>query len=266
MRRRREASAATLACQTASRLLQQAPAVEKQKVQALIYCHEAPDARIPESTAGRLQHELGLAQARAFSVSQCHNTSAYAALDLALALLHGPEQIKLALVVASDKLVFPSMKPSTDSLRFGDTAAAMVLTRDPSPGSSLQLVHARLAHCDGMPNAFESWNQAAKAGIAVRCADFIEASLRECGLAADRLAGVLNCGTDETLAARVHSTLGIHASAILNRPTGRSRGTSAADPIMAIEWLQAKGAAAGPALLWGAGNNGELGCCVLIPS
>src|SRR5262249_10201684 len=100
---------------------------------AIVYCHVVPDERTSESTAGRLQWELGLKAANPFAISQAHHGALLVGLDIAASLVEGPEQARAVLLVASDKLLQES--PAR--------AARGVLSGAPGAGGPVGRHHAR---------------------------------------------------------------------------------------------------------------------------
>ena len=133
-RSRGDLSTADLAVQVSREALARCTGLDRQSVGALIYVHATPDARTTDSTAGRLQFDLELKRACAFSVSQAHNTAVLIALDMAAGLIEGPEQARAVLLVAADKLVFGKPPLAAQHMVWSDVAAAALLSREADAG------------------------------------------------------------------------------------------------------------------------------------
>ncbi|MET0383290.1 MAG: hypothetical protein ABW032_07705 [Burkholderiaceae bacterium] len=256
LRSGRGASAADLAVTVARRLLDaNGHRLRRDAVAALIYCHDAPDERISESTAGRLQYELGLTAANPFAVSQAHGVAVWIALDLALGLVEGPEAADAVLVVASDKLVFGGPQADMRRLVFGDTAAA-ALVRGGEAGS-WSIDHLSVRQFATACDALAPWPSAEVDAFAAFGAGVIGATLEEAGIDAEGLETVLATTPDARLADGVHAASGLPAAA-----DARTEGSSS-DPLFALAAIEASTPAGARVLAWSAGNNGEFACCVL---
>lgn len=259
-RQRRGASAADLALSVSRRLMEHRP-VPPGSVGAVIYCHEAPDVRLSESTPGRLQHELELHAATPFAISQAHATSLFIALDLALGLLHGPEAAEHVLLAASDKLLFGGPAGDAHRLMFGDVAAAALMSRDPGPGWRLE--HVVVRQFATPADALAPWPRTSVAGFASFGADVVREALREVGLGLAPLHAVISTTPDPAFVTALHRAAGLPDRQIGRGPAARCRHAASADLLLALEALQHKVPVSGRVLAWSAGNNGEFACCML---
>lgn len=258
LRRGHGASAADLAVAVSRRLLEDMDAlVDRDHIGALIYCHDAPDERISESTAGRLQYELGLAAANPFAISQAHGVALWVALDLALGLVDGPENAGAVLLVASDKLVFGGPASDARRLVFGDTAAAALVGDDALGGWAVErlVVRQRATSCD----ALAPWPAHEIAAFAAFGADVVEAVLSDSGVRAAALHAVLATSTETRLVDALHGRAGLRPAAA----AGRRGEASSSDPLIALAMIEPAAMRGALVLAWSAGNNGEFACCVL---
>lgn len=259
-RHRRGASAADLALSVSHRLMAHRP-VPPGSVGAVIYCHEAPDARLSESTAGRLQHELDLHAANPFAISQAHATSLYIALDLALGLVHGPEAAEHVLLVASDKLLFGGPASDAHQLMFGDVAAAALMSRGQAPGWRLE--HVVVRQFATPADALTPWPRTSLAGFASFGADAVREALRDAGLGLAPLHAVISTTPDPEFVTALHRVAGLPDRQIGRGPVARRCHAASADLLLALEAIQPQVPVSGHVLAWSAGNNGEFACCVL---
>lgn len=250
-RRHRHPSAADLAVGVARRLLESRPDVAAGRVGAVIYCHEAPDERMSESTVGRLQHELSLHAANPLAISQSHNTAAWLGLELALGLIDGPERVQHVLLVASDKLLFCGLAADARHLVFGDVAAAALLSRGDAAGWAVeQLVVRQFATPH---DALSRWPAADVAEFAAFGAALVQQVLRDAGSHPDAVIAVT---ADQALAQGLHRACGLPPAAL-------RRHASSADLLLALAAIEPSSPAGSHVLAWGAGNNGEFACCML---
>ncbi|WP_374562574.1 hypothetical protein [Ideonella sp.] len=257
--RRRGPSAADLAVDVSRQLMGRMPPGSSGRVGAVIYCHEAPDERMSESTVGRLQFELALRAANPFAISQAHHTALWIALDMALGLVDGPEQAQHVLLVASDKLVFGG--PGTDARRliFGDVAAAALVSRGEEQGWAVEQV--LLRHFTTPCDALAVWPQAELDAFAQFGAGVLRQALAEGGQAPGNLQAVLTTSPDAAFAARVHLGAGLVVPAATAAPRQPQAGS--ADLLLALAAVEAAVPAGARVLAWSAGNNGEFACTVL---
>ena len=254
-RRHRRPSAADLAVAVATQLLAAHPELATQRIGTLIYCHEAPDAHMSASTAGRLQHELGLTAAHPLAISQAHNTAPWIALDLALGLIEGPECAEHVLLVSSDKLVFGGPGQDARALVFRDVATAMLVSRGDARGWRVEAV--ALHQFDTPHDGLTAWPAAARQAFAHFGAAAVAKLLAQCAVAAAGLHAVLAVSADPALAQALHRAAGLAPA----RPGSAHVG--------ATQWLLELAATAPHTpvgqivLVWAAGNNGEFACSLL---
>jgi len=225
----------------------------------VIYCHDTPDEKMPESTAGRLQHELGLRSANPFAVSQAHHTALWIALDMALGLVDGPEQARHVLLVASDKLVFGGPRADARRLVFGDVAAAALVSRAEDQGWSVEQVVLR--HFTTPCDALAAWPAETISQFADYGASVLRQSIAEARLVATDIHTVLSTTPDTAFAARVHLGAGFTVPPAGAMPRAAQAGS--ADLLLALARAEASVPAGARVMAWSAGNNGEFACCVL---
>ena len=250
-------SAAQLAVAVSRRVLQDLPGLTADEVGSVIYCHTAIDQTLSDSTAGRLQFDLGLPRANPFSISQSHNAGLLVGLDIALGLVDGPEANANVLLVASDKLLYGGPSDDSRALMFGDVAAAAMVSREARPG--WQVDDVRVRQFDTPCSAYAAWPAGDVKAFAEFGAEVVGAALRDTGLAPLDLAAVVTTTPDAALVAA------LHRAARLGRPRAPAREARASSPdlLIALASLQASVARNAPVLAWSAGNNGEFACGVL---
>lgn len=265
-RSRGQASTAELAVQVSQQALAQAGELDPKAVGAVIYCHATPDERTSDSTAGRLQFELGLQHANAFSVSQAHNTSLMIALDIAAGIIEGPESADAVLVVAADKLLFGRPPHPAQQMVWGDVAAAAVLTRDASSG--WRIVNVVPSHFATPLHAHQHWPAADEQAFARYGAQVIQSCLADAELTPSQLAAVITTSPNAEFVRQVHDEAGLHD---VNATTGvrkvkglRATHASCADFLVRLSQLESTVAAGQPILAWCQGHNGEFACAVMI--
>lgn len=249
-------STAELAVQVGREALAAAADFDPQSVEAILYCHATPDARTTDSTAGRLQFDLGLRRANPFSVSQAHNSAVLIALDMAAGLIEGPEAAPAVLLVAADKLLFGPAPQPARSMLWSDVAAAVLLQREARQGWRLR--HVDLAHFDGGGDAHAPWTRAETAAFSAFGAERLRACLDASGLRGEPLGRILAVHDDAALAQGIHQAAGLPPPA----PPPRQGRLSSADLLLGLSRL---GPEAGPVLLWTHGHNGEFACAVMSP-
>jgi 3-Oxoacyl-[acyl-carrier-protein (ACP)] synthase III len=254
-RRGKESSAAELAVTVAEELLGRATWIRRESIDAVIYCHEAPNQSIPESTAGRIQYELGLSRANPFSVSQCHNVGVMLALDLALGMLAGPEKAEHVLIVASDKLLFSSPVSVPEDLMFGDVAAAALVSRDNPAGWRIEHVEVK------------NGPSADAAALADFGADQIRRAFQRTSLGPRDLSLVLPGIQDAHFSRTLNAKSGfVPETKYMGAASRRSRSASP-DFLIALAEIDTDSRLSDrPLLGWSAGVNGEFGCCILTRS
>jgi len=251
------ASASDLALGVSRRLLERLPGLDRERVGAVIYCHEAPDEQVSESTAGRLQYELGLRSANPFAISQAHRAGLWIALDLALGLVDGPEDAEHVLLVASDKLVFADPGANARRLLRADVAAAGLVSRHAIDGWRVEQVQVRQFATPH--DALSRWPRRSVAEFAAFGGHLLRQALHGLGLKPARLHEVLGSAPGGAFACAVHRAAGLAATA--GHPP-RRHGSSA-DLLLALAEVQRSVPAGAPVLAWSAGHNGEFACCVL---
>jgi hypothetical protein len=254
-------SAVALALQVAKRAV---VGHDKETIDGLVYCHAAPDEQPTDSSVGRVQFELGLRRAFPFSVSQAHNTGVPIALDLATALINGPEAMQNVLVVASDKLLFGQAPNRPWRMHWRDVAAAVVVGGEKRAGWRLH--HVAIHHFPTDVRAHQRWPLAEREYFASFCAGHIAGCLGHAGLAAGELGAVVPICPDVALERQVHSLTGL-ATLRAEKPTGfRSEYIASADLLVRLSALDGEPDIDRPVLAWCTGNNGEFACCVLTRS
>lgn len=261
LQRRRDSSAADLAVDVSRRLMESRPSLDTDTVSALIYCHEAPDERVSESTAGRLQFELNLRRANPFAISQAHNTSLLIALDLSLGLVEGPEAAEHVLLVASDKLLFGGPSDHGRRLMFGDVAAAALVSRTAAEGWSVE--HVALRQFPTPCDAMSTWPRACVSEYGAFGAQVIRAALRETALSPDSLHAVITTTPDARFAAELHRAAGLPEQLAQGHSSTRRQRSSSADLLFALSEAEPLTPSDSRVLAWACGNNGEFACCVL---
>lgn len=257
--RRRGPSAADLAVDVSRRLLGQLGPVVHGDVGAVIYCHDAPDEKMSESTVGRLQHELGLRAANPFAVSQAHHTALWIALDMALGLVDGPEQARHVLLVASDKLVFAGPGADARRLVFGDVAAAALVSRDEDQGWAVEQV--LLRHFGTPCDALAAWPGEEIDRFAAYAGSVVRQALDDAGLSVADVHAVLTTTPDAAFAARVQLGAGFPVST--SDTASRLAQAGSADLLSTLAAVEASVPTGRHVMAWSAGNNGEVACCVL---
>lgn len=257
--RRRGPSAADLAVDVSRRLLGGMTTAVHGGVGAVIYCHDAPDEKMSESTVGRLQHELGLRSANPFAVSQAHHTALWIALDMALGLVDGPEQARHVLLVASDKLVFGGPGADARRLVFGDVAAAALVSRGEDQGWAVEQV--LLRHFSTPCDALAVWPTEEIERFAAYGAGVMRQALGDARLRAADVHAVLTTTPDTAFATRVQLGAGFPVST--DGAASRQPQAGSADLLSALSAVEASVPKGGRVMAWSAGNNGEFACCVL---
>ncbi|MDM0077519.1 hypothetical protein QTH90_24145 [Variovorax sp. J2P1-59] len=253
-----EHSAVELALQVSAHAL---AAIDRETIGGIAYCHAAPDEQPTDSSVGRLQFELGLHRAFPFSVSQAHNTGVPIALDLAAALIHGPEAAQNVLVVATDKLLFGPAPHQAHRMRWRDVAAAVVVGREKRGGWQLHQI--AVHHFATDVQAHQRWPEAEVDAFAAFCADRIAGCMDALGLGGDELAAVVPVCPDATLERKVHALAGL-GTRRHEKPAGfRAAHIASADLLVRLSGLESQLDIDRPVLAWCTGNNGEFACCVL---
>jgi hypothetical protein len=259
---RGQLSTADLAVRVSRKALCNDVGPESNRLGAIIYCHGAPDERIPDSTAARVQFDLGLSRAIPFAVSQAHNTSLLIALDMAAGLLEGPEEVQAALVVAADNLLFHKPPHPSRDMVWSEVAAAAVLERDASHG--WRLLHVVLRQFPTPLDANQDWPADQQWAFAEFAAETIQSCLADVGLKTRHLAAAIATSPDPGFERQVHLRLGVRAFAGLPQALGlRATHTSCADLLIRLSQLESAAGLFGYVLAWCHGNNGEFACAVM---
>jgi hypothetical protein len=257
---RGEASCADLAVRVAQDAVRRRPGFDPLSVGALIYVHATPDARTTDSTAGRLQFDLELRRACAFSVSQAHNTAALIALDMAAGFIEGPEAADAALLVVSDKLLFRKPPHPPHDMVWCDVAAAALLEREADTGWRVDAI--RLHH---FAPACAPADRSSPHGPAVaQAAQALSQGLCAAGVAPEALAAVVVSSGDARFVEQVHRAAAIDKPGPRGDGSGlRTRHTACADLLAGLAALEPAVKPGRPVLAWTHGNNGEFACVVM---
>lgn len=258
---RPEPSAADLAVDVSRRLLERASWLSRDDIGAIIYCHAVPDEKLSESTAGRVQFELGLHRANPFSISQSHNIALLIGLDLALGLVEGPEAASNVLLVASDKLLFGGPASSTNILLFGDVAAAALISKGKTAGWCVE--HLGLHHFTTTCAAMSMWPAESIREFVSFSAEIVTQTLLDSGLAPTDLSAVITSMPDAGFVAELHRSANLPPQFTQHRVPTRGMHASSADLLIALHAVENFVPAHGSVLAWACGNNGEFACCVL---
>lgn len=254
-------SAVELALQVSSRAVDD---VDKESVGGIIYCHATSDEEPTDSSVGHVQFELQLRSAFPFSISQAHNTGVFIALDMAAALIEGPEAISNVLVIASDKLLYGRAPNRPSQMHWRDVAAAVVVSREKRDGWRLD--HVAVHHFATESRSHQRWPQRELDTFAGFCAERIAGCLSHAGLAADELGAVLPICPDASLERQIQASAGLSALRH-EKPSGlRAEYIASADLLVRLSALEQRAETDRPILAWCTGNNGEFACCVLTRS
>ena len=100
---------------------------------------------IGDSVVGRMQYELGLQRVTPFALGQNGTLGWYSALMLLDGLLDEGDQ---ALVILSDKWLYPFFRQFGDLVGYGDAAAALLVSR--APGARAGRLGRRAVRRDGI--------------------------------------------------------------------------------------------------------------------
>lgn len=259
--RRGEPTNADLAVDAGRRLMDRLPQLDADAVGAVVYCHVSPDARLAESTVGRIQHELALDQSFGFSVSQAHNTAALLGIDIAIGLIDGPESLRNVLLVASDTLLYGTPPHRSDRMVWGDAAAAAMLSRDDEAGwrvLSNRSGRFALEWRDGL-----QWNAEDLSRASFLHAELILEALQQAGLDAGQVDVVVTDCTDAQMVERTHLLAGIADRHVEAGAGVRAHFSSCADTLVRLSTLAGAVAPGAHVLAWSHGSNGEFCCLVL---
>ena len=123
-----EENSSDMAVRVGKQVLDKEPSLAK-SVDAVICYHSTINEMASWSTACRLQYELGLKQAYAFTVSQKAGNASLMALKVACEMLSTEPDVKTLLLVGAEKLVPPYRRVFGKMTAAGDSASAMVVSR-----------------------------------------------------------------------------------------------------------------------------------------
>ncbi|WP_185732391.1 hypothetical protein [Burkholderia sp. Bp8963] len=252
---RNEPSSTALALDVSKRAL---AAHAPDSIGAIVYCHAVPDEQSTDSSAGRLQFELGLRNANPFSISQAHNTAVLIGLDLAAGLIEGPEAAESVLLVAVDKLAFGQPPTNPCRMDWADVAAAAVISRDASAGWRVRRV--ALGRFATPLGTRDRWPEDATLSFADYCAASLAQCVRGEEIGPDDLDAVVASTPDAGFARRVHALAQLgHVRGVV--PS--SGLIASADLLLQIARVAPDVAPGRSILGWCNGNNGEFACCLL---
>ena len=123
-----EENSSDMAVRVGKQVIDKEPGLTK-SVDAVICYHSTINEMASWSTACRLQYELGLKQAYAFTVSQKGGNASLMALKIACEMLSTEPDVKTLLLVGAEKLVPPYRRVFGKMTAAGDSASAMVVSR-----------------------------------------------------------------------------------------------------------------------------------------
>jgi hypothetical protein len=255
-------SAAESGIEVARQLLRTLSPECRKSIGGVIYCHESLEESIDSVAVTRLCVDLELDGALAFSLSQYHNCSVFAALRFANALLRS-HTLAGVLIVAVDKWRYPFFRSFGDSGTFGDGAAAMAVVAS----DSLQGFAVRRVAMKPGDSRIDIYSGAA-AFDPQRLVQRIVASMRE--ILADRamdiadIGSLINPGGCESVVRQVNKALALPA-AVVQYPARGTPHQSSADPISALAtlWQDRSVRVGAKTLWWNYGVRGEVACAVL---
>ena len=255
------ASAAEIALDVSRRAIAHA-SLDADDIDGVIYCHTVLDARLSDSTAGRLQHELGLKRANPFAISQAHHVATAIGLDLAIALIDGPERNRHVLLAASDTLLFEGLQGRSRSLMFAEVGAAAIVSREGTSGWRVEHVLLDQMHAAGQ-GLKQRRSEDEIPAIAEFCAGGLRRALQQAGIEAAEVDAAVAIGMGLEDAARVHGSAGI-ADVPTWRPQAARLGRfGASDLLLALADLESTTRAREVILEWSCGMNGEFACVLL---
>lgn len=234
------------------------------RIDILIYCHSSANEDIADSIGGRLQYELGLTTPLVFCLSQ-NLCSALMALRLATALLEEEPALERAMIVASEKWIYPFVRSFGHAAIFEDGAAAVLVERAGGPGWQLgEIYH---VNAPDAPSPFESTVPAMLRLMSEQAPRAIRSLLEAEGVAPADLGFVALPSLDAGLCAQVLRDAGLGHLRITQ--DGDRRGHLASAEALANLHQVRVGAAARRGqmgLLWSVGLQGEAACCLLGPA
>ena len=253
-----------LASAVAARLKAEAPAELLRKIDVIILCTTGIDSQIGVSLASKVKYILGAPQAFPFTLGQMDGCSAFEALRIARAFMHGPEHARVVAIVSTECWWYPYFRSFGDYAQYGDGAAAMLLCAvDASPEeeraqTGAEIIDVALGRYQGQQGPFDAdprpwfrtdaWPQAV--------GDFLTHFLRKHDLSAADLARIDSPCLDAAFVDAV-----ARASDLPLSP-GAGGFVSSVDPVLAFSTPSSDQPAGGHALTWSVGLNGEMGACL----
>lgn len=260
-------SASDLALIAARAALSETRAAGRDKrggIDILIYCHTSANEDIADAIGGRLQYELGLTTPLVFCLSQ-NLCSAMMALRLANALLQEEPTLERALIVASEKWIYPFVRSFGQAAVFEDGAAAVLVERAGRPGWQLgEIYHVNAPEA---PSPFESTVPAMLRLMSEQAPKAIRSLLEAEGVApADLSFASLPC-LDGALCAQVLRDAGLGHLRLM-QDSDRRGHLASAEALANLHQVRRGGSThrGQIGLLWGVGLQGEAACCLLGPA
>ncbi|KVQ96060.1 hypothetical protein WK09_00130 [Burkholderia ubonensis] len=179
----------------------------------LIVASSALNEGISDSVVGRMQYELGLQRVTPFALGQNGTLGWYGALTLLDGLLDDGEQ---ALVILSDKWLYPFFRQFGDLIGYGDAAAALLVSRagpapEPAAWGGVRAVALELG-----PSIADPWAEAPAAlrdTLAPVAARAIRRALESAQVRANQIDWCVPPGFDPGFAARVADAASIPLAA-----------------------------------------------------
>lgn len=261
-----------LAAMVASRMKQEAPIELLRKVDAVIVCTTGIDSQFGVSLAGKVQHILGASHAFPVLVAQQDGCSAYEAMRIARAFLHGPERARVVAVVATECWLYPYFRSFGTYAQYGDGAAAVLLTAQEAPDAGTQgsqvvndarddfeivdIAHHRYASAAGpFDSSTDPWFRTP--GWPQAVGEFLAGFLKRHAMTAGSLVAVRAPDLDDAFVEAVARASGIPMQA------NDDGFLSAVDPLLAFQAPSDGDVGPGGfALSWSVGLNGEMGACL----
>ncbi|MFM0738650.1 hypothetical protein PQQ51_15525 [Paraburkholderia xenovorans] len=221
--------------------------------------------KIGDSVVGRVQYELGLNHSVPFALGQNGTLGWYSALLLLDGMLGPDDQ---ALVVLSDKWLYPFFRQFGDLVGFGDAAAALLVSRAPDPdrvdatcwGTVSSVV---MEFGDAIRDPWGESPEAVRDALAPLAARTLHRALDAAGRAPERIDWCVPAGFDASFASRVADCAAIPVGArVQHETTGHwSSADSAASMIRLAASLEAGETRV--ALVWDAALHGAAAAAVL---
>lgn len=253
-----------LAAAIVTRLKAEAPAELVQKVDVIILCTAGIDSPIGMSLAGKMKYILGAGQSFPFTIGQMDGCSAFEALRVARAFMHGPERARVVAVVMSECWWYPYIRSFGAYAQYGDGAAAMLLTADDASydqdptDTGIEILDVALSRYHAQQGPFDlqeqqwfledAWPQAV--------GEFLVGFLRKHALSPADVESIQSPCLDASFIDAVASASGLSLS------PGTGGFVSSVDAALAFTSPANGVHAAGYALSWSVGLNGEMGVCL----